>query len=59
MFLGSGIKLIRKNKGSKLLGKLKNPVHVSGRDFYLLPLHSSLFTKKFERDFWKVRGNSE
>ena len=25
-------------------GASKNPVHVSGRDFYLLPFHSSLFT---------------
>ena len=25
----------------------KNPVHVSGRDFYFLLLHSSLLTKKF------------
>ena len=32
--------------GSNPGGTSKNPVHESGRDFYLLPLHSSLFTNK-------------
>ena len=32
---------------SNLVSSSKNPVHESGRDFYLLPFHSSLFTKNF------------
>lgn len=31
--------------GSNPVISSKNPVHDSGRDFYLLPFHSSLFTK--------------
>ena len=35
----------------------KNPVHVCGRDFYLLSLTSSLLPQpKTLRDFWEVIG---
>ena len=33
--------------GSSPVWGAKNPVHESGRDLYLLPFHSLLFTKKF------------
>ena len=44
---------------SKVYTKNKNPECESVRDFYLLLLHYSLFTKKRIRDFWEVIGNSE
>ena len=41
--------------GSNPGGASKNPVHVSGRDFYFLLLTSSLLLQiKFARDFWEV-----
>ena len=40
--------------GSNPVNSSKNPVHESGRGFYLLPLLSSLFTKIFCTGFLKV-----
>ena len=45
--------------GSIPAGSAKNPVHASGRDFYLLPFHSSLFTKNIRTGFLEVISNSE